>query len=102
MKKNYHSNETYEQLYDPAQCRFRTIHYIEKIYGSPIYKQLVKETSEARLLRKDNPNEAFSPQLISSMKKICLEKFPDIENEIGKPLDENILNQYRNSAISLV
>jgi len=95
MRKNSFFNDTYEGLYDPVQQTIKTIPYIEKIYGPQIHKQLLKETRKAKALRKDTPGEAFSAQLVSSMRKTCMEKFQGCGFDMERPLDEHKLKIYQ-------
>ncbi|MCD4675945.1 MAG: hypothetical protein K8S18_08115 [Desulfobacula sp.] len=74
-------------LYDPVQTHIKTIPYINKIYGSVILEQLTNETLEARQLRRPNPQEAFSKDLINEMRTRLVRQFPDSGFETEKPIN---------------
>jgi len=84
-------------LYDPVQKRIITIPYVQKIYGHDVFKQLGEETNKARELRRASPEEAFSEDLINTMKEICIKKFPTSGFEVERPFDERAIDAFRSS-----
>lgn len=95
MINNLDSNKySINGLYDPVQRIIKTIPYIEKTYGPDILKQLKKETEEARRLHLVYPGDAYSENLVETIRNILVKKFPGCGYDVKKPLDAKAFNAF--------
>ena len=82
-------------LYDPVRTDNRTVHYINRTYGPDILEQLTNETLEAKQLRRFYPEEAFSEDLVNTMRTRLVKKFPDCGYEKEMPENGGTLKAFQ-------
>lgn len=82
-------------LFDPVQKTSKTIPYIKKFYGDAVLMKLAQETQEARTFRRDSPDEAFSKELVETIRNICVRKFPESGFERERVTDDRVIKDYR-------
>ena len=96
MEENLKSHKFYGKgLYDPVQTQIKTIPYVNNCYGPDILERLTQETLDARGFRRLTPEEAFSEDLVNTMRSIAIRRFPTSGFDKISPVDEKALEDFQ-------